>query len=62
MNRLYLLIILDIREVEIDFEIEMGFITLNEVNNVIYKLKNDKVLGEDGVCFEMLKVDEKEIL
>lgn len=50
----------DIDEAETDFEIEMGHITLNKVKTAIHKLKNDKAPGEDSVCPEMLKAEEKD--
>lgn len=38
----------------------MDPITLNDMKNAKHKLKNDNATGEDGVCSEMFKPDEKE--
>ncbi|XP_052261550.1 uncharacterized protein LOC127865671 [Dreissena polymorpha] len=45
----------DIPEAEEDLDINLGNITVTEVNEAIHKLKNGKASGDDGVCPEMLK-------
>ncbi|KAL3869611.1 hypothetical protein ACJMK2_042278 [Sinanodonta woodiana] len=60
MNRPDPPVIADIPEAVDDLDVNCDGITVEEVKQVIYKLKNVKAPGNDGVCPKMLKAEDTE--